>query len=242
MPNGPSSEHKEYDGFDLESLEDLVQYQDWVLSHFRKTVSDTVLELGAGSGTIANHLIKHSSKLILVEPSARHVELLNSKFSDYECVEISESTLEGYLSEASDSSIDNIIMVNVLEHIKDDNSAISQMLRVLRPGGNLNIMVPAMPFLMSKMDRRLGHFRRYRLQPLTSMVRAVGFQITDARYMDFFGILPWWIINTVAGQIEFNPALVRIYDRFFVPFGRWLECLIRPPVGKNIILVATRPS
>ena len=46
MPNGPSSEHKEYDGFDLESLEDLVQYQDWVVSHFRKTVSDTVLELG----------------------------------------------------------------------------------------------------------------------------------------------------------------------------------------------------
>ena len=240
MPDSSPPDTTEYDGFDLESLAGLVSYQDWILSHFRNTLSGAVLELGSGSGAISEHLLECCANLILVEPSLKHVQMLQSKFQQFENVEISKNTLEGQLSSTPDASIDNIVMVNVLEHIEDDNGAIIQMNRVLRPGGHLHIMVPAMPFLFSKMDVRLGHFRRYRLRPLTDMLRVAGFQITDARYMDIIGVLPWWIINTLAGKTEFNPKLVSIYDCFFVPLSRRLEAFMRPPLGKNIVLVAKR--
>ncbi len=242
MPDSPApaSSDFEYDGFDLESLAELVRYQEWILSHFRNTLRGTVLELGSGSGAISEHLSKYCPELILVEPSSKHVHMLRSKFHGHDHVRICENTLEAQLVSMPEASVDSIVMVNVLEHIEDDNGAIAQMHRALKPGGHLHIMVPALPFLFSNMDIRLGHFRRYRLKSLTSMLADAGFHISVASYMDFIGVLPWWIINTLAGKTDFNPTLVRIYDRFFVPLGTWLESAIRPPLGKNIVLVAQR--
>jgi len=247
MPDSPppataepvSAEH-EYDGFDLESLAELVRYQEWILSRFHGTLNGTVLELGSGSGAISEHLSKCCPELILVEPSSKHAHMLRSKFHGHGHVRIFESTLEAQLVSMPEESVDSIVMVNVLEHIEDDSGAVAQMHRVLKPGGHLHIMVPALPFLYSKMDVRLGHFRRYRLKPLATMLSQAGFQVSVARYMDLIGVLPWWIINTLAGKTDFNPALVRIYDRFFVPLGAWLESVIRPPLGKNIVIVAQR--
>ena len=237
--NSPSADF-DYDGFDLESLADLHRYQQWIISHFEPYISGAVVELGAGSGAISFHLIEKSDSLILVEPSTRHAEILQHRFAETSKVSIVCGSLEEQTVQFPEASVDSIVMVNVLEHIEDDRAALIKISRSLKPGAYLMIMVPALPFLFSNMDTRLGHHRRYLSDQLQEILRATGFAIITARYMDMIGIIPWWLINTVAGKTDFNPFLLQLYDAVFVPLSRYLEALIKPPLGKNIVIVAQR--
>jgi hypothetical protein len=94
--------------------------------------------------------------------------------------------------------------------------------------------------LMSKLDRIHGHFRRYQKPELEVIVNETGVEILQCSYFDVFGTLPWFILNTVFQRTGFSPALVRINDRIFIPLSRAIEQAIKPPFGKNLILVARK--
>jgi SAM-dependent methyltransferase len=133
---------------------------------------------------------------------------------------------------------DSIIYVNVLEHVEDDAAELAAMYFLLRPGGHALIFVPANPWMMGSMDRELGHFRRYTMKDLQRKCETAGFEIRLASYFDFFGIAPWWLKYCLLQSKTLEPAAVRLYDRYVVPASRFLEGIIPPPVGKNIVLVA----
>lgn len=60
-----------------------------------------------------------------------------------------------------DSVFDCVVMLDVLEHLGDDFSAMKEVSRVLKNDGVAIISVPAHQFLWSGHDAALGHVRRY---------------------------------------------------------------------------------
>ena len=170
------------------------------------------------------------------------VDHLRREFSGEANVTIVSTTVESYISAAPDGSSDNAVLVNVLEHIEDDAEVVSELFRLLRPGGHIMIFVPAMSWLFSPLDAAVGHHRRYEKGAMADLVGKAGFEIIDVRYFDLFGIVPWWLIYTLGGKMDFSPRLSRLYDRLIVPVTRALEALIPPPVGKNLVLVARKPG
>jgi ubiquinone/menaquinone biosynthesis C-methylase UbiE len=56
---------------------------------------------------------------------------------------------------------DVVISCDCFEHIQDDHKAISEVHRVLKPGGILIFTVPAFQSLYSSHDKALDHYRRY---------------------------------------------------------------------------------
>ena len=62
---------------------------------------------------------------------------------------------------------DSIVYINVLEHVEDDQTELRMAHSVLASGGRLLVFVPAHEWLMSRFDRKLGHFRRYTRESLT---------------------------------------------------------------------------
>jgi hypothetical protein len=111
--------------------------------------------------------------------------------------------------------------------------------RALRVGGHLLIFVPALPWLFSEADKNVGHFRRYYKKNLVKLVEDAGFSIKKAHYFDFAGILPWYV-NFVLLKNSFNPSSVALYDKIIVPPMRVIEKLLRPPIGKNVLIVAKK--
>ena len=170
------------------------------------------------------------------------VRMLRERFKGAAAPEIVPKTVEAYLVNVDAESRDSVVMVNVLEHVKDDGAALSGIFRLLRPGGHLLAFVPALPWLFSAMDVALGHYRRYRKGPLIRLAESAGFEVVSARYFDIFGIVPWWAIYTLGGRTRFSPGLSKLYDRMAAPAGRALEALVPPPAGKNIVLVARKPE
>jgi SAM-dependent methyltransferase len=73
-------------------------------------------------------------------------------------------------------SVPAVVCSEVLEHVERDREALEDIYRVLRPGGELTITVPLHPYYYTFDDRYVGHFRRYRLPDLVSMLEAIGFR------------------------------------------------------------------
>lgn len=60
-----------------------------------------------------------------------------------------------------DASADVILMLDVLEHLRDDGTCFDRAARLLRPGGVAICTVPAYPWLWTRRDEYHQHFRRY---------------------------------------------------------------------------------
>jgi SAM-dependent methyltransferase len=75
------------------------------------------------------------------------------------------------------SSVDILIMLNVLEHIEDDILALKKAFQLLKPGGKLIIEVPAGPNLYDAYDAQLHHFRRYSAGELKNKLKIAGFDV-----------------------------------------------------------------
>jgi SAM-dependent methyltransferase len=84
-----------------------------------------------------------------------------------------------------DASVDCVVMLNVLEHIKDDRGAAAQVRRILKPGGVAVIEVPAGPHLYDAYDEFLQHERRYTARTLADLVHGAGLRLVEASHLGF---------------------------------------------------------
>jgi SAM-dependent methyltransferase len=220
----------------LESLQDAVNYADWIFSLIEPHLGERVLEIGAGHGTFTDRL-RGDRRITATELSGRCVSMLRGRYRDAVDVDVVESDVEGI---AALGTFDTAVLINVLEHISDDSRAIIRLYDALKPGGRLVLFVPALPWLYSDFDRRVGHFRRYRRTQLESLVTGSGLTVVELCFVNSIGALAWWVTK----QLRLTPTKrwpTLVYDRTAVPILRRVERRWKPPLGQSLFCVATRP-
>jgi len=234
----------EYVGKDLEAMHFAVAYHRWILGLMIPYLGRRIVEVGAGSGSFSEMLCElDTESLVLIEPSEMFNELQkringNHQTSTIRFFNNVFSEVAGQIGQTDPP--DSILYINVLEHIQDDIAELSSARATLQTGGRIFIFVPALSLLFSDFDRSIGHFRRYGRPELKRKVESAGFEILDLRWFDMPGIIPWLIKYRVMGSRTMEPFGVRAYDRLVVPLIRPLEGLVRPPVGKNLFLIAKK--
>ena len=77
----------------------------------------------------------------------------------------------------ADGSLSLVVAFDILEHIEEDDLAVAEIRRVLRPDGTLLIAVPADPRLWSDHDVAVDHVRRYTRESLSEVLQRGGFEI-----------------------------------------------------------------
>lgn len=225
---------------ELEIIAEMPRYYDWIIDCIRPHTAGRVIEIGAGIGALSERLLPQATELCLVEPSSHFASILRQRFEGRDNVSIHHMSVETFLEMRAEGECNAVVMANVLEHIEDDAAVLSGIRAFLGPGGKIAIFVPATPFLYSKLDQAVGHYRRYTLRSLSEGLENAGFEIIDIRYMDLLGVLPWWIVMTLMGNTTFNPRQVRLYDAVGVPLTRAFESVVRPWIGKNLLAIAER--
>ena len=65
---------------------------------------------------------------------------------------------------------DIVLMLDVIEHLENDEKSVQQVFTVMNGGGHLIISVPAIPLLFSGHDVGLGHLRRYTKKAFLDLV------------------------------------------------------------------------
>jgi ubiquinone/menaquinone biosynthesis C-methylase UbiE len=86
----------------------------------------------------------------------------------------------------SDNLFDAVTCLNVLEHIKDDVSALKHIFRIMKPGGELVVTVPMGPGLYDIYDEVHHHVRRYQMNEIKSKLKSAGFHILKNNYFGVF--------------------------------------------------------
>lgn len=194
-----------------------------------------LLEFGAGTGFLAEIFRKEfkiETICIELDPKLNAV-IRNKKF---ECFQFLKDSPHKYSA---------IYTSNVLEHIEDDEGILRELYERLKPGGVIGIYVPAHPILFSKMDKDIGHVRRYTKSDLKSKVLNSGFDINSLTYDDFLGFFASALVKIIGykngANLGSRGSLI-LYDKFIYPMSRTLDYFgFRFLLGKNLILVATKP-
>ena len=224
-----------YPGRELEAMSFAANYHRWIVDEIAPFLGREVAEVGAGVGSVSRLLLaKPIERLAAYEPSENLFPLLARELA----AEPRAQPRNAFFG-SDDDSFDSILYINVLEHIADDRRELATAHGRLRPGGRLVVFVPALAWLFSPFDRRIGHERRYSRGELVARADQAGFDVLRARYFDIAGVLPWYV-NFVLLKRDLGGAGVALYDRLVVPPMRIVERAITPPIGKNLLLIARR--
>jgi len=220
----------------LHSLDGAREYADWIYGLVEPHIGSHVLEIGAGHGSFTERLAA-TAHVTATDISASCVAKLRERFKGDQRVEVRQVELA---EATSTGRYDSVLLINVLEHIEDDNKAAVQLAGALEPGGRLVLWVPAFSQLYSDFDRRIGHYRRYRIPELRKVLAGAGLEVVDIRYVNLVGSLAWWVVAKKLGRVPTTSGLVRLFDKACVPTLRRLESGRRPPFGQSIFCVARK--
>ena len=93
-----------------------------------------VLDLGCGGGYMSEALAERGARVVGVDPSAASLEAAR-RHTAQAGLRIDYRLGVGEAIPAADRSMDRVICVDVLEHVQDLGKVLSEIRRVLRPGG-----------------------------------------------------------------------------------------------------------
>ncbi len=222
----------------LEILEEAKNYNNWIIENFTQFLVSPILEIGAGTGNISKYF-DNKKDLYLTDNDKGLVSYLQKKYKNSSNITVRELDILDNQPERFTRYFKTIIGINVLEHIKDDEKALKNIYNLLVKDGRLLLLVPAKKFAYKKLDKELGHYRRYEKKELIKKSLDAGFQIENIYYFNAVGLIAWLVRDLIEKSGQFKPYQVRIFDKI-VPFLRYIEKLHHPPLGVSLILVATK--
>lgn len=213
----------------------------------------TIYDIGGGNGFVSKALQDAGWEVALVEPGSGAE---NARRRGVE--RVVRATLEDALFEPG--SFPAACAFDVIEHIEDDLSFLEEIHNLLEPGGMLYLTVPAYEWLWSQEDINAGHFRRYDLERLESVLGEAGFEPTYSSA--FFGWLvsPLFLVRSLpyrfGGKKEkgaetlldtksshsLPPALGVITERLHRRERHMLRDGIAKKTGTSLICTARKPA
>lgn len=151
--------------------------------HLEPRDSRRLLDIGCGSGATLRVLSEYGHSYGL-DPAPLALKLCRER--GLERLVTGDATQLPF----EPDSLDLVTALDVLEHIEDDLAAAREVHRVLRPGGQFLLTVPAYQFLWSDHDRVLDHHRRYTTGQVGQLLRNAGFAVQRLTYCITFLLAP----------------------------------------------------
>ncbi len=145
-----------------------------------------ILDIGTGSGANLYSIYPEDAVLCGIEPSPDLAAIARKRGP----IPVYVGTAEQLPPPVSSEVFDAAAMLDVLEHTEDDGLVLAGIRERLTDGGVLLITVPAYMLLWTAHDVAVGHCRRYRLRPLTRLLRTYGFGIERATYFNSLLLVP----------------------------------------------------
>ncbi len=188
--------------------------------------SDKVLEIGCGTGYFTKEIVKTGVSVTAIDISPELLTIAEEDIKDKNVTFVIENAYE---MSFEDNSYDSIVGSSVLHHL-DIEKAVSEMYRVLKPGGTIfftepNMMNPqiALQKNIPALKRKLGDspdetaFFRWSLNKL---LKKTGFNDITIKPFDFLhpavpgSLIP--IVSTFGETVEKIPVLKEIAGSLYI--------------------------
>ncbi len=155
----------------------------------------------------------------------------------------------------ADQTFDCVIASEILEHIPHDDTAIAELIRVLKVGGTLAVSVPRwLPeqvcWLLSDEyhSNEGGHVRIYRASELRGQILGGGMKLTHTHHAHALHS-PFWWLKCAVGVHNTDHRAVTTYHKLLVwdlmqrpKVTQLAESLLNPLVGKSVAMYFVKPQ
>ncbi len=224
----------------LDSLGELDGYNSWIVDSFASFVRGNVLEVGAGTGTVTTRLAQLESvtSITAIEPDPARWESLAAAVARRSggCP---ITPLLGTIDATTDT-FDTVLYCNSAEHIRDIVPELRAAALRCAPGARRVVFGPAHEALYCEIDRLSGHWRRFVTTRLSRDLRAAGYEVVHAQYLDPVGAVAYFAGGRVGGVSSLSPRLLWIFERVVLPISRLVTPITRRFMGKNVLVVGQR--
>jgi SAM-dependent methyltransferase len=159
-----------------------------------------------------------------------------------------------------DESFDLVAAFDVIEHCDPEAAALSELTRVLAPGGRLLISVPAYNWAWTQFDDINGHHRRYTRRRAVHAVRAAGLTVDRATYV-FMSVFPFFAADRLRTRLQEKltgslprapetnivslPQVSPAIERTLLVLSQLDQMILRHadlPLGSSVVVAAHRPA
>jgi ubiquinone/menaquinone biosynthesis C-methylase UbiE len=198
-----------------------------IVEGFFRLGGKTILDFGCGNGAQTVELAKHASAVIGCDIDASDIEVLRTFARENGISSVVPVLYDGKSLPVKDESVDAVVSFAVLEHVTDEKSALRDILRVLKKGGDFVISVPnkwwifethgarlpllpwnRVPFfswLPSAIHRRYAMARIYTLAGIVNLLRSNGFEVRKTCYMTApMDVVPWPAVQKLMRIVIFR--------------------------------------
>ena len=223
---------------------------------------DRVIDMGCGAGRHAFEMYRRGADVIAFDQDADELAGVRDLFVAMREAGEVPAGAEADIKEGdalalpfADGEFDRVVASEVLEHIPADEAAISELVRVLRPGGTMAITVPR--WLPEKICWALsdqyhevegGHVRIYTDKDLIGKAGMI-FEGKDHAH----GLhSPYWWLKCAVGVDNDQFPLVKAYHQVLVwdimktprlsVATRLAERALNPFIGKSMVLYLRKPE
>lgn len=223
----------------LERIAAAPRFNRWMYHRLSRWIGQRVLEVGSGIGNMSQFFCDRE-RVVLTDTEPWYRERLRERFGGRPHLSVAEVMLPQGTGALGGETFDTIVCLNVLEHIEDDRGSLAAMRGLLAPGGNLVLLVPALPFLYGSLDRALGHYRRYTRRSLRDRFREADLSLRHLEYFNLAGMPGWWLTGRVLRRRLIPAGAMRAYDAL-VPLFR-CERFLPWRLGQSLIAIGQRPA
>ena len=205
----------------------------------------TILDAGCGPGGTGAWLTRHG-RVVAVDEATAALRFVRSRRPALAPVRADLQALP-----FRDRTFDVAVAITVVYSVPDDTAAVTELARVLRPGGVALLFEPAFRALRRAHDTTVHTRRRYRRAELAGVARRAGLRVERASYAYAFLTPP---AAALAAADRLRPRGIadagsdverRALDRVFAPLARLERRRLRRadvPFGTSAFVVATRPG
>jgi SAM-dependent methyltransferase len=223
---------------------------------------DRLLDLGCGFGRHAFEAARRGASVVALDAGPEEVAQVRGTLGAM--VEAGELAADHPATAVQgdalalpfpDGTFDRVIASEVLEHIPDDVAAMTELARVLRPGGTMAVTVPRcgpemVNWLLSDEYHNVpgGHVRIYRRSSLWGRLQSTGLRPVDSHHAHGLHSPYWWLRCLVGTKNETHPA-VAAYHRLLVwdivkapTATRLADRVLSPLIGKSLVVYLRKPE
>ena len=237
---GNQDNFKEFDFEGEENLRAIAEadkFNEWMYLQVVPHCEGKILEIGSGIGNISYFFDRDSKDIDLSDIREQYRSYLKKTFEKRAVLDM-DIVADGFVEMHGDKlgTYDAVFALNVVEHIKDDKLAIENMIKLLKPGGKIIILVPAYQWLYNGFDVALEHFKRYTKSRLLGIFPTRGVKLIRSWYFNFAGIFGWFLVGSVMKKKLIPESNMKLYN-VLTPIFKIADKVVLNKMGLSVIAV-----